>query len=169
MIMEGRDSKWTLCGTQVSRTALVFLCQVIILYISIIICFVNLTIGNGPDELWISVLSLSISTILPSPKVCKTPRSISSPFSQHITHTVYSVRGESWPRAKKRKPCGQDVSRGPPISPRIPSPRSITSITSTLIPDTPLVSRVLINFSKKFPLSPLLANLADDICAAQAI
>ena len=69
--MEGR-SEWTLFGGKFSRTALVFLCQVIILYISIITCFVNLTIrNNGPNELWITVLSLSLGTILPSPKVRK--------------------------------------------------------------------------------------------------
>ena len=66
--MEGQ-SEWTLFGSKFSRTALVFLCQVIILYISIITCFVNLTVCNGPNELWITVLSLG--TILPSPKVRK--------------------------------------------------------------------------------------------------
>ena len=66
--MEGR-SEWILCGSIFSRMALVFLCQVIILYISIITCFVNLTMRNGPNELWITVLSLG--TILPSPKVRK--------------------------------------------------------------------------------------------------
>ena len=65
--MEGR-LEWTLFGNKFSRTALVFLCQVIILYISIITCFVNLTMCNGPNELWITVLSLSLGTILPSPK-----------------------------------------------------------------------------------------------------
>ena len=49
-IMEGR-SEWTLFGSQCSRMALVFICQVIILYISIITCFVNLTVRNGPNEL----------------------------------------------------------------------------------------------------------------------
>ena len=142
--MEGRDSEWTLCGTQVSCTALVFLCQVIILYISIIICFVNLTVGNGPNELWISVLSLSIGTILPSPKVCKTPCSISSHHSHSTSPTLYCEGVMA--KRKKREPCGQDISRGPPISPRVLSPGSITSIASTLIPNTPLVSRVLINF-----------------------
>ena len=102
MIMEGRDSEWTLCGTQVSHTALVCLCQVIILYISIITCFVNLTVGNDPNELWISILSISIGTILPSPKVCKTPCSISSHDSHSTSPTVYSVR-ESWPRGKKKR------------------------------------------------------------------
>ena len=68
--MEGQ-SEWTLFGSKFSRTALVFLCQVIILYISIITCFVNLTVHNGSNELWITVLSLSLGTILPSPKVRK--------------------------------------------------------------------------------------------------
>ena len=68
--MEGR-SEWTLFGSKFSRTALVFICQVIILYISIITYFVNLTVHNGLNELWITVLSLSLETILPSPKVRK--------------------------------------------------------------------------------------------------
>ena len=68
--MEGR-SEWTLFGSNVLRTALVFICQVIILCISIITCFVNLTVCNGSNELWITGLSLSLGTILPSPKVRK--------------------------------------------------------------------------------------------------
>ena len=70
-IMEGQ-SEWTLFGSICSRTALVFICQVIILYISIITCFVNLTVHNSPNELWITILSISLGTILPSPKVRKT-------------------------------------------------------------------------------------------------
>ena len=68
--MEGQ-SEWTLFGSKFSRTALVFLCQVIISYISIITCFINLTVCNGANELWITVLSLSLGTLLPSPKVRK--------------------------------------------------------------------------------------------------
>lgn len=70
-----------MCGSKVSRSALVFLSQVIILYISIITCFVNLTVRNGPNELWITVLSLSLGTILPSPKVRKHSRSSLPPSS----------------------------------------------------------------------------------------
>ena len=68
--MEGQ-LEWTLFGSKFSRTALVSLCQVIISYISIITCFINLTVRNGPNELWITVLSLSLGTLLPSPKVRK--------------------------------------------------------------------------------------------------
>ena len=63
--------EWTLFGSKFSRTALVFLCQVIISFFSIITCFVNLTVRNGPNELWITVLSLSLGNILPSPEVRK--------------------------------------------------------------------------------------------------
>ena len=87
--MEGQ-SEWTLFGSKCSRTALVFICQVIILYISIITCFVNVTVCNGPNELWITFLSLSLGTILPSPKVRKTKigggSSIGSISSESPTH-----------------------------------------------------------------------------------
>ena len=69
--MEGQ-LEWTLFESKFSRTALVFICQDIILYISIITCFVILTVCNGPNKLWITILSLSLGTILPSPKVRKT-------------------------------------------------------------------------------------------------
>ena len=68
--MEGQ-SEWTLFGSKCSRTALEFLCQVIILYISIITRFVNLTVCNNPNEFWITILSLSLGILLPSPKVRK--------------------------------------------------------------------------------------------------
>ena len=85
-----RQSEWTLFGSKFSRIASVFICQVIILYISIITCFVNLTVHNGPNELWITVLSLSLGTILPSPKVRKTKigvEGLSSISSESPTHS----------------------------------------------------------------------------------
>lgn len=66
-----RSHVWYFCGRQTSRSALVFISQITILYISIITCFINLSISNGPSELWITILSLSIGSILPSPKVKK--------------------------------------------------------------------------------------------------
>lgn len=75
------DSMWKLCGREVSRSALVFLFQITILYIAIITCFVNLTVRNGPVELWITILSLSLGSILPSPKVKKVGAKNSQPSS----------------------------------------------------------------------------------------
>ena len=64
---------WKVCGKEMSRSALVFIFQITILYIAIITCFANLTVRNGPVELWITILSLSLGSILPSPKVKKLP------------------------------------------------------------------------------------------------
>lgn len=80
---------WNLCGRRVSRSAVVFFCQIIILYISILTCFVNLTIKNGPTELWISILSLSLGSILPSPKVKKPVRSTQR-SSAHLSEDINS-------------------------------------------------------------------------------
>ena len=95
MTMEGRDSEWTLCGTKGYHTALVFL------YISIITCFINLMVGNSPNELWISILSLSIGTILPSSKVHKTLCSIPLPTILIVHHPPSQLYEEAWPRGKR--------------------------------------------------------------------
>ncbi len=60
---------WYFGGRATSRSAAVFACQIVILYISIVTCFVNLSLKNGPSELWITLLSISLGSILPSPKV----------------------------------------------------------------------------------------------------
>ena len=80
--MESRER--TLCGTKISCSALIFLFQITILYISIITCFINLTISNGLNELWITILSLSLGTILPSPKVSKNTNTFPSSSTQSI-------------------------------------------------------------------------------------
>lgn len=75
-----RSAVWKVGGREFSRTAVVFTCQVIVLYIAILTCFVNLTVANGPTELWIAILSLSLGSLLPSPKVKKLlPTPTSSP------------------------------------------------------------------------------------------
>ena len=106
-IMEGQ-SEWTLFSSKFLRMALVFLCQVIILYISIITCFVNLTVCNGPNELWITVLSLSLGTILPSPKVRKTEiggGSRSSSISSELpTHSFPQCLNKIKPKKKSINP-----------------------------------------------------------------
>ena len=63
--------KWKLCGMEMSRAVVAFFSQIIILYICILTCFVNLSLKNGPPELWISLLSLSLGSILPFSKIKK--------------------------------------------------------------------------------------------------
>ena len=69
--IKDNNLNWKLFGRDMSRSAVAFLSQAIILYICILTCFVNLSILNGPSKLWISLLSLSLGSMLPSPKVKK--------------------------------------------------------------------------------------------------
>ena len=72
---------WYVGSCRISRSAAVYISQMTILYIAIITCFVNLTVRNGPNELWISLLSLSLGAILPAPKVRKPRPTTSSPIA----------------------------------------------------------------------------------------
>ena len=58
-------------GKKVRKPGIVFIFQVIILYIVIITCIINLSLKNGTSELWVSLLSYSLGCILPSPKIKK--------------------------------------------------------------------------------------------------
>ena len=60
-----------LFGKNVRKGQVVFIFQVIILYIVIITCIINLSLKNGTSELWVSLLSYSLGCLLPSPKIKK--------------------------------------------------------------------------------------------------
>ena len=65
------ESLWTIVGKRVPRSEAVFLSQVIILYITIITCLVNLSVNNGNSNLWTALLSSSIGYLLPHPVIKK--------------------------------------------------------------------------------------------------
>ena len=68
--MEDSDS-WRFLGKPVSKSEVVFCTQVILLYIVVITCIVNLSIQNGDSNLWTALLSSSLGYILPNPTLKK--------------------------------------------------------------------------------------------------
>ena len=58
-------------GKRIQKAEMTFIFQVIILYIVIITCIINLSLKNGTSELWVSLLSYSLGCLLPSPKIRK--------------------------------------------------------------------------------------------------
>ncbi len=62
------QDKWIILGKSVPKQEIVFFTQVIILYILIITCLVNLTM-NTSSQLWSSLLSTSVGILLPSPSI----------------------------------------------------------------------------------------------------
>ncbi len=60
-------SNWKFFGRKVPKSEIVFGTQIFMLYIVIIVCLVNLTIGNGDSNLWTALLSSSLGYMLPNP------------------------------------------------------------------------------------------------------
>lgn len=63
-----RDS-WRFCGYGLDKTQVVYFSQIIIIYIIIITCILNLSLKNGDSNLWTALLSSSLGYLLPSPKL----------------------------------------------------------------------------------------------------
>jgi len=63
--------QWQIFGKTIPKNEAIFICQVVILYIIIITCIVNLSIGNGDSNLWTALLSSSMGIMLPAPTLSK--------------------------------------------------------------------------------------------------
>ena len=60
---------WDCMGRKLPKTEVTFFSQVIIIYIVIITCILNLSFNNGDSNLWTALMSASLGYILPSPKI----------------------------------------------------------------------------------------------------
>jgi hypothetical protein len=63
------SNKWVVCCQEVPSREVIFFTQVFILYITICVSLVNLTLGIGNQTLWTSLLSGSFGYLLPSPNI----------------------------------------------------------------------------------------------------
>lgn len=63
------NQEWRLFGSKVPKAEIVYICQIVIVYIIIITSIVNLSLSNGNPELWISLLCSAIGYALPSPSL----------------------------------------------------------------------------------------------------
>ena len=61
--------EWTWCGRVVPKSVIVFFCQVLAVYIIICTSVYNLTVGTEPQSLWITLLSISVGYLVPSPVI----------------------------------------------------------------------------------------------------
>lgn len=65
-------NNWDCFGRKVPKQEVVYLSQIIVIYIVIITSIVNLSLNNGDGNLWSSLMSAGIGYILPSPKIKRT-------------------------------------------------------------------------------------------------
>lgn len=62
-------TNWRCCNQEVPSVEIVFFTQVIVVYIIILTCIVNLTLNIDPRDLWITLLSSCLGYILPAPTI----------------------------------------------------------------------------------------------------
>lgn len=60
---------WNILGKKLPQTEVVFFSQVILLYIVILTCIVNLSLNVENSNLWICLMSSCLGYLLPNPKI----------------------------------------------------------------------------------------------------
>lgn len=60
---------WTWFGEHVPRAQLQYFCQVLIIFTVILTCLINLSLGRGHSETWVSFLGYGLGSLLPPPKL----------------------------------------------------------------------------------------------------
>ena len=74
--------RWCISGHIVPRAQIVFFCQVIIVYIVVIVSIVNLSVGINDKNIWIILLSSCLGYLPPSPSL-KHESVLRKPAQQH--------------------------------------------------------------------------------------
>jgi len=65
------EHHWRWFGRNIPKGEVVYFCQVIVLFVVIISCIINLSLHNGNSEMWVSLFGYSLGAILPPPKIKK--------------------------------------------------------------------------------------------------
>jgi hypothetical protein len=74
-----RSARWFVCNQKLPKVEVIYFIQVILIYIVVVTCLINLSLGWGNQALWSSLLSGGLGYILPSPKLRKN----NEPFLSH--------------------------------------------------------------------------------------
>jgi hypothetical protein len=73
--LSSESGQWNMMGRSCPRSEVKYGVQVVILYVVILTCLINLSIGKSDlNALWISLLSSCIGYLLPSPYISKRKR-----------------------------------------------------------------------------------------------
>ena len=65
--MQGSDTRWTCFNNKIPKEELIYFSQVTLIFIVVIACITNLSLGNEHETVWISLLCSSLGYILPAP------------------------------------------------------------------------------------------------------
>ena len=74
---------WHMFGRRLPRSEIVFFCQTFLIYVVVVTSLVNLTLKNGPINLWIALLGSSLGYLLPHPSIDKLTRNNQLQLQDH--------------------------------------------------------------------------------------
>ena len=63
------SSKWNCFGYKFPRREVVYFSQIIMIYIVILFCLLNLTLNVGASNLWVALLGSCLGYLLPQPSI----------------------------------------------------------------------------------------------------
>ena len=58
---------WNLCHNNVNKQVVIYVSQIVIIYIVIISCIANISLEKGDTRLWTTLLSSCLGYLLPAP------------------------------------------------------------------------------------------------------
>lgn len=67
------EGTWSFLGQRIPQTEIQYITQVVIIYMVVITCIINLSLSNGDSNLWTALLSSSLGYMLPNPSLKKKP------------------------------------------------------------------------------------------------
>lgn len=69
LLREDSVKQWTIFGSTFPKGEVVFFSQIVIIYVVIISCIINLSREVGDNTLWTALLSSCLGYLLPSPSI----------------------------------------------------------------------------------------------------
>lgn len=63
------STHWRIWGSKLPKQEIVYFCQVFLVYIVVITCITNLTLGRDEGKIWIALLSSCLGYLLPNPSI----------------------------------------------------------------------------------------------------
>lgn len=65
---------WRVFGRRVPRSEIVFVCQMVLVYVVVAVSLFNLSRGHGTDNLWVALLGSCLGYVLPNPSIDPRPQ-----------------------------------------------------------------------------------------------
>ena len=79
------NSTWPVCWQKIPKEEVIYFTQVLLIYIVVVACLVNLSLEFGTQSLWSSLLSGCLGYLLPNPTIARDKKINNVPLLPNTT------------------------------------------------------------------------------------